>query len=63
QVYLSIDYLASSHHKNNQNHCGKQIKNHTLACASAPSHSVSFFIVFVSVINCFTNSLQNSHSR
>jgi hypothetical protein len=34
--------VASSHHKNNQKHPNKQIKNNTLACATATSHSVIF---------------------
>ena len=37
---------ASAHHKCNQKHYGKQIQNHTLACATATSHSELFFHCF-----------------
>jgi hypothetical protein len=54
--------LASSHHKNNQKHSSKQIKNHTLACAAATSHSDLSFHCFCKcnkLLYNFTSKIQD----
>jgi hypothetical protein len=54
--------LASSHHKNNQKHSNKQIKDHTLACASATSHSDLSFHCFCKckkLLYNFTSKIHN----
>ncbi|WP_238407260.1 hypothetical protein, partial [Flavobacterium psychrophilum] len=55
-------FLASSHHKKNQKHYSKQIKNHTLACASAPSHSDLSFHCFCKCKKLLYNFISKIHN-
>ena len=54
--------LASSHHKNNQKHFSTQIKNHTLACASASSHSDLSFHCFCKCNKLLCNATSKIHN-
>ena len=54
--------LASSHHKNNQKDSRKQIKNHTLACATAASHSELSFHWFCKCDKLLYNFTSKNHN-